>query len=168
MLKHCSVIMRGGIVMGSVYLVCSVSISSQTNLDIRHGIAGWLRNYGKPVILGGDGQDPPSTMQKTGWLDLIDAVIATPAETTCNVRCIDYFVISRSISHLVHNVRIIADRPWNAAASAQHAPVRLLIDASMRAMSYGASRPRKVLRRHFHTARPIASPIISSGSDRQP
>lgn len=130
--KHCSIIIRGGVNVGPVYLHCTVGVGNPGNLAILHDLGEQLMEGGRPFIVGGDWQGPPETLAETGWLDVVDGFVVRPALPTCNGRCLDYFVVSRGIAHLVHDVLPVADPPWNTGASAQHAPVRLLIDSSRR------------------------------------
>ena len=63
-----------------------------------------------PWIIGGDWQDPPIELARTGFLDLVGGTIATPHLTTCNRRAIDFFVVADSLSHAIYDVAVI-DNP---------------------------------------------------------
>ena len=127
--RWCGAIRDGGIVIGSVYLHHSVGVANKSNLDLLHVIAGHVNSLDQPWILGGDWQDTPTALAETGFLQLVDGVVAAPHKPTCNGRTIDFFVVSRVLAHAIHDVRVIGDPGWDAEASAQHTPVRLHLKA---------------------------------------
>ena len=66
-LKHVAAVCRGGIHMGSCYLMsCSVGMKGQTNLDTLQLMTGVLNCLKGPWAIGGDWNCTPEELQQTG------------------------------------------------------------------------------------------------------
>ncbi len=112
----------GGILLGSVYGISGLDAKHQ--LDIWHDIALHVRTHGLPFILAGDWQVPPATLQASGLPGLLGAqVFATSTPTNvCTGRVLDYFLVSKSVSDMVIEVKAIV-----GTRLATHLPVELTL-----------------------------------------
>ena len=96
---HVGGMVRGGFVIVNLYLVHSVGIDEQ-NWSIFAKVGARLKTAGLPFIIGGDWNFTVDELQKTSWVDAMDAVVIAPEHGTCRpaLRCIDVFVVSRQIA----------------------------------------------------------------------
>ncbi len=70
----------GGILFGAVYGLSGQGVAAQ--IRFWRYIAEEIRLTGLPFVLAGDWQTAPADMASSGFLDLIGAVLAVPAEAT--------------------------------------------------------------------------------------
>ncbi len=119
---------RGGLYCISAYLWPAEGMS-QRNLDLLEALAWVINALRGPWALAMDGQNTPAQLKATGWLAVVDGIVAAPPEPTCGARTIDYFILSRGLEHSVAAVYCIGD-----AAFEPHSPVRLLMKAAPRSV----------------------------------
>ena len=116
---------KTGIDVASLYLISSEGLSSG-NVDLLDGLGCALRQSGRPFILGGDWNLPPSVLDGSGWLTAVRGVLVVPAAaTTVHGTWIDYFVVHESIANLV-----VGATTWAAAGTSTHWPVGLELRAA--------------------------------------
>lgn len=154
-LQHWAAVCKGGVGLGSCYLVSGCGVKNQRNQDLLQEAANILRAWQGPWILGGDWNCSPDELAATGWLNLVEGVIHAPGETTCNRRTLDYFVVAKCFTHAVAGIRVIGD-----SACAPHAAVRLFLKAGARADTvrelrtipkFPAQLPYGPMGKHWHT-----------------
>eukprot|EP00959_Pyramimonas_sp_CCMP1952_P415061 8696803-Pyramimonas_sp.AAC.1 len=101
---HCSGLIPGGFALATVYLHHSEELGPR-NWKILEDLGGVLKQIAMPFVLCGDFQLLPDTLEGSEWTDGMDAVCVAPSCATCTNssasagRCIDYFVMSRSLHH---------------------------------------------------------------------
>ncbi len=100
---------------------------SQRNLLFLESLMLLLRSLHGPWVLALDCQNTPEQLSATGWLNVVDGVIAAPSEPTCGERTIDFFVVSRGLEHSIARAFKVHDADFDP-----HAPVRMLLKASPR------------------------------------
>ena len=87
-----SVVCRGGIHLGSIYLRDSEGITEE-NLLILQEAAVAIKQLRGPWVLGGDWNLTPDTLRATNWLSLVGGVVVAPMAPTCNGSVYDCFVV---------------------------------------------------------------------------
>ena len=97
------------------------------NLDQLESVAYTLDGLRGPFVIGGDWNCTPEELNATRWLKRVSGVIVAPAAPTCNDSTYDFFVVHRSIVHLVHSVHKVAD-----AELSPHSPARLILKGRSR------------------------------------
>ena len=100
---------------------------SARNLALLDEWANVIRNLRGPWIVAADWNCTPKEMSETLWIERVHGVVVAPGECTCNDRTIDFFVVSKTIAHAVHDVYRIDD-----VAMSPHFPVRLLLRTDLR------------------------------------
>ena len=64
----------------------------------------------------------PDELTCSGWTDMVSGRIFAPPSPTCSSNHYDYFIVSSSIAHAVHEVQNLTD-----AGTYPHSAVRLLV-----------------------------------------
>ena len=132
-------VVRGGIFILSIWLRDSEGLSPE-NLDILQQVAEVLSSLRGPWVIGGDWNINPQVLAASGWLGIVDGVIHSPEEPTCNSNTYDYFVVSKTFSGAVAGVLQIED-----AGLQPHIPSRLLLyPAFRRQLVRRAIRPTRI------------------------
>ena len=114
MIKKADCAARGGLNLGSCYLISGIGISAPQNLDLLHCLAGMLKRISGPWIIGGDWNCTPEELTATGWLKLVGGKIHRPEMPTCGGRCLDFFVASACITDDIDCVKLVADNTFVA------------------------------------------------------
>ena len=70
-LKKVDCAARGGLNLGSCYLISGTGIATTKNLDLLHCLAGMLKRISGPWIIGGDFNGTPEELAATGWLKVV-------------------------------------------------------------------------------------------------
>ena len=104
---------RGGLNLGSCYLVSGIGISAPQNLDLLHCLVGMLKRISGPWIIGGDFNGTPEELVANGWLKLVGGKIHRPVMPTCGERCLDFFVVSACITDDIDGVKLVADNTFS-------------------------------------------------------
>ena len=78
MLKKVDCAARGGLNLGSCYLISGLGITAAKNLDLLHCLAGMLERVSGPWIIGGDFNCTPEELTATGWLKVVGVNSPTP------------------------------------------------------------------------------------------
>ena len=117
---------QGGCVLAPLYLRTGEE-DGEHNMRLLFLLGGALRAAGKPFIVGGDWQMPPTTLAATGWVNSIGGNIRGADRPTCiqaaSAREIDFFVVhDRFASGACAVLNDVATRP--------HRPVRLQVQGS--------------------------------------
>ena len=126
-MKRVSAVLKGGFHLGTAYLNDTVGVLAKCNLDLLESMACTLDGLTGPFVVGGDWNCSPEELKASGWLKRVKGVIVAPAAPTCNDNTFDYFVVHRSIAHLVHSVHKVAD-----AGLSPHSPARLILKGRSR------------------------------------
>jgi hypothetical protein len=124
--KHVSAICKGGVYILSAYFWCSIGITGQ-NVQLLESIAFLIRRLRGPWILAADWNFGPSSLEKNGWLRLVDGRVRASGVATCKGRENDWYVVSRSINHAILGVARITDTGANP-----HSAVRLWVKSHAR------------------------------------
>ena len=120
-------ICKRGVHIGSLYLTDSVGPTSPDNLKLLDYVASVLMAIKGPWIIGGDFNCTPQQLMETGFVELIGGVIQAPRDSTCGLRTMDFFIVSRDLAPAVA-VHCVSDGLFQP-----HTPVRLLLRAAPRA-----------------------------------
>ena len=72
--QHWHSVTKGGIGVGSVYLHATGCLGAN-NQALLHSIAGYLKAWGRPFVLGGDWQVGPQELEQAGWPAILGAKI---------------------------------------------------------------------------------------------
>ena len=121
-------ICKRGIHIGSLYLTDTVGPSSPDNLKLLDYVASVLMAIKGPWIIGGDFNCTPQQLIETGFVELVGGVVQAPRDSTCGLRTMDFFIVSRDIAPAVLAVHCVSDGLFQP-----HTPVRLLLRAAPRA-----------------------------------
>ena len=78
-----------------------IGVKAKANLDLLQLIAGVLLASNGRWVIGGDFNCTPDELEKSGWLRMINGVVVSPQVHTNGVRCIDFFVVSAALQHMV-------------------------------------------------------------------
>ncbi len=123
----------GGMVRGGVHLLTTwphhTEGPSPRNLDVLDDLARIISSIKGPWLAGADWNMSAAALAATGWLDMVDGVAIVPEVCTCEASCIDYFVVHRSMLHMVAGISVIED-----AGLHPHKPVRLFLRADARSL----------------------------------
>ncbi len=126
MFKHWHGFARGGLGAGTAYLHATGGMD-QDNQALLHSIAGILKAWGLPFIIGGDWQMSPQELIDSGWPDLMGAKVVHSSTSTYfsgkHERQLDYFLASHPIAGA-----LMACYNREEASVAKHIPVVLQLD----------------------------------------
>ena len=129
---------RGGLNLGSCYLISGTGIATTKNLDRLHCLAGMLKRISGPWIIGGDFNGTPEELAATGWLKVVGGRIHRPKMPTCGERCLDFCVSSMCIVDDIVDVKLVADN------TSPHSPVRLYMKTKIRRTRQELSCPQSL------------------------
>ena len=93
-LKHWGAVCRGGIGLGSFFVIAGCGLGHQSNLDLLQEVAAVLKAWSGPWVVGGDFNVTVEKLRRTGWLELAHEVDFAASGKTCHDRTIDVFVFS--------------------------------------------------------------------------
>jgi hypothetical protein len=120
--SHVGAMGKGGVHLISVYCWCSEGLS-QRNLDLLQDVARLISRLNGPWCLAADFNFEPQALADCGWLDLVQGRIVAPDAPTCGKKVYDYFVVSKSLRHVVVGVAVV-----EGACFYPHSPARLFIN----------------------------------------
>ena len=118
-LQRVGAVCRGGLHLGSIYLVDKIGPAAPMHLAVLDKAAEKLSTIKGPWIIGGDFNSTPEELAEIGFLDLVQGVAHYPSEPTCGRKIFDYFIVSKHLSSSVYAVRPVVD-----GASKPHCSVR--------------------------------------------
>ena len=131
-LLHWNALVKGGVDLGSVYLISGAGPSSQDNLDILEDVGERLACLNRPFVIGGDWNMTADELETTGWVQRVGGAIVKPQAalpTSCaSGRTIDFFVISQSLLYMVMDCYVVQE-----AKTTPHRPVRVVFASRMQA-----------------------------------
>ena len=99
---------------------------SPDNRSFLEGTAAELARLTGPWIIGTDANMNPDELRQSGWLELVNGRLVAPELATCGSATFDYFIVSKSLSTVVHGVQVLDD-----AGTFPHSPARLLLNAGI-------------------------------------
>ena len=112
---------KGGIHVLSVYLWTAEG-TSQRNKDLLGEVERITKTLRGPWVVGGDFNLDPEEVKS--WATSNGANVYCPDYSTCNQRCLDYFIAHRSIAESIAGCQLIS-----YLGGQPHFGVRLLIDS---------------------------------------
>lgn len=86
--------LRGGIALGSMYLICSAGLG-KANDAVLDTLAAWVRELDDPFRIGGDAQVDPTILVQSGWLNVLGVGVVAPKVPTCGAASLDYSIIDK-------------------------------------------------------------------------
>ena len=139
---------KGGIVVISLYLHTGEPPNSVENWAILTRVAEILNDCRLPFIICGDFQCTPSELAATSWLQIVRGSVCASGEATCithkSAREIDFFVLSYGLETVITIPQIV---PFSSVST--HQPVQAAMSGNPRALTVKAfSTPKSFPRRN--------------------
>ena len=110
-------IQKGGVHIVSVYLWTGEGLSDR-NVALLQRLELLLRTLRGPWLLCGDWNIDAEDFQRSGWPARLKGQLFAPRLPTCNDRCYDFFIASRTLAPAILGVQAIRDvggRPHRAS-----------------------------------------------------
>ena len=79
-------VVRGGLLVVSLYLWTNECITSGRNVDVLGAAAQLVRAHGGPYVIGGDWQNTPDVIAGSQWLGDLGGVVLAAGAGTCTSR----------------------------------------------------------------------------------
>ena len=140
-------IIRGGLVVVSVYLHTGEDPNSEANWAILTRVAEVLNLCRKPFVVCGDFQCTPAALVGTKWLEVVKGSIRSADKATCithrSAREIDFFVVSHGLEAVIPTPEAVL-----LSAVATHCPVQASMVGNPRALTVKAFATPKGFPRH--------------------